>query len=94
MLNMKTVRFDLPSGTKLETLDELSKASDVANRIQTALLIWTATWNYVYQDLIINTKTDLKGRALLVTMPADMFAQFRFSWEHPDYIYQIVRNPH
>ena len=94
MLNMKTVRFDLPSGTKLETLDELSKASDVANRIQTALLICTATWNYVYQDLIINTKTDLKGRALLVTMPADMFAQFRFSWEHPDYIYQIVRNPH
>ena len=94
MLNMKTVRFDLPTGTKLETLDELSKASDVANRIQTALLIWTATWNYVYQDLIINTKTDLKGRALLVTMPADMFAQFRFSWEHPDYIYQIVRNPH
>ena len=94
MLNMKTVRFDIPSGTKLETLDELSKASDVANRIQTALLIWTATWNYVYQDLIINTKTDLKGRALLVTMPADMFAQFRFSWEHPDYIYQIVRNPH
>jgi len=94
MLNMKTVRFDLPSGTKLETLDELSKASDVANRIQTALLIWTATWNYVYQDLIINTKTDLKGRALLVTMPADMFAQFRFSWEHPDYIYQIVQNPH
>ena len=91
---MKTVRFDLPSGTKLETLDEISKASDVANNIQSALVIWTATWNYIYQDLIINTKTDTKGKALLVTMPEDMFAQFRFSWEHPDYNYQIVRNPH
>ena len=55
---MKTVRFDLPLGTELETLDELSKASDVANRIQSALVIWTATWNYIYQDLIISTKTD------------------------------------
>ena len=43
---------------ELETLDELTKASDVANKIQSALVIWTATWNYIYQDLIISTKTD------------------------------------
>ena len=91
---MKTVKFELPHGTELHTLDELSRASTVANKIQSALLIWTATRNYVYQDLIIDTQTDLKGKALLVSMPEDMFAQFRFSWEHPDYNYQIVRNPH
>ena len=91
---MKTVRFELPHGTELHTLDELSRASTVANQIQSALVIRTATWNYIYQDLIIDTHVDTKGKSLLVTMPEDMFAQFRFSWEHPDYNYQIVRNPH
>ena len=91
---MKTVKFELTHGTELHTLDELSRASTVANKIQSDLVIWTATWNYIYQDLINDTQTDLKGKALLVSMPEDMFAQYRFSWEHPDYNYQIVRNPH
>ena len=36
---MKTVRFELPHGTELHTLDELSGASTVANQIQSALVI-------------------------------------------------------
>ena len=36
---MKTVRFELPHGTELHTLDELSRASTVANQIQSALVI-------------------------------------------------------
>ena len=76
---MKTVKFELPHGTELHTLDELSRASTVANQIQSALVIWTATWNYIYQDLILDTHVDTKGKSLLVTLLLKIYEELFLS---------------
>jgi len=71
------VRFKLPSG------GSGIPANMKSNFVQSELVLWCASYGYIYQDLNIVRRP---GKGLVVDFKNDdMYNTFRLTWEGVDY---------